>query len=193
MSKVLLVLAHPRRTSLTAQVADRFAALLSASGHEIEWADLITEGFNPVMHEADEPDWNDAEKIYSAEVLREMQRIRRNDATVMIFPVYWWSVPAILKGWIDRVWNHGFAYGSRKYPHRRVWMIGVAGNRREDYAKRRYDEAMRISLDVGLLSYCAVAERRFELLHGSIEGSTFPSGILREAEVLAAQFCLVRQ
>lgn len=188
MSKVLLVLAHPRRASLTAQVADRFATVLSANGHVVERADLVAEGFDPVLREADEPDWNDADKRYSPEVLCEMERIRRNEATVMVFPVYWWSMPAVLKGWIDRVWNHGFAYGPRKYPHRRVWMIGVAGNRSEDFAKRGYDEAMRVSLDVGVLGYCAVAESRLELLHGSIEGPAFPPNILRDAEALARLF-----
>jgi NAD(P)H dehydrogenase (quinone) len=56
-----------------------------------------------VLREADEPDWNDPDKIYSEDVQREMQRIERNEATVMVFPVYWWSMPALLKGWIDRV------------------------------------------------------------------------------------------
>jgi len=40
-----------------------------------------------------------------------MARIERNDAIAMFFPVWWWSMPATLKGWIDRVWNHGWAYG----------------------------------------------------------------------------------
>ena len=104
---VLMVLAHPRRNSLTAQAAEAFASAASAQGHKFEWADLIAEGFDPVLHEADEPDWNDPGKIYSEEVRREMARIERNDATVMVFPVWWWSMPALLKGWIDRVWNNG--------------------------------------------------------------------------------------
>src|SRR5262245_36872359 len=123
--KILLVLAHPRRDSLTGQVADAFAEAAIANGHQVDWADLVRECFDPVLREADEPDWTDPGKIYSPEVLREMARIRRNDATVMVFPVWWWSMPAILKGWIDRVWNRGFAYGGgATFPQRRVWMIG---------------------------------------------------------------------
>ena len=186
--KTLLVLAHPRKDSLTAKVADIFAAGLEKNGHRIEWADLVEEGFDPVLREADEPDWNDPNKQYSPEVRREMERVERNDATVMIFPVYWWSVPAVLKGWIDRVWNYGWAYGEVGYPQNRAWMIGVAGTAADGYAKRGYDTAMSTQLDVGLLDYCGVRERRLELLYGSIEGQSYVDQILVDAERLASEF-----
>ena len=116
----LIVLSHPRRNSLTARVAAILADGLERNGHAVETADLIAEGFDPVLREADEPDWDDPRKVYSRDVRREMARIERNDASLLVFPVYWWSVPAILKGWIDRVWNHGWAYGDRTFPQRRV-------------------------------------------------------------------------
>src|SRR5262245_7987877 len=136
--KALLVSAHVRSTSLTKAAADVFAQAASANGHEFEWANLVAEGFDPVMQEPDEPDWNNPEKIYSNAVVREMERIERNQATVIVFPVWWWSMPAILKGWIDRVWNNGWAYGKRSYPHNRVWMIAIAGNLAPSYQKRGY-------------------------------------------------------
>jgi NAD(P)H dehydrogenase (quinone) len=190
MSSVLLVFAHPRRDSLTGQIADCITKVLAAKGFTVEFADLVAEGFDPVLRQDDEPDWDDPDKVYSAAVIVEMERIRRNDSTIMVFPVYTWSVPAILKGWLDRVWNYGFAYGPRKFPQRRVWMVGVAGNTREDFSKRRYDEAMQISLDLGLLGYCGIADRRLELLHGSTEGSKYPPLILQRAEELAREFCV---
>lgn len=186
--KTLLVLAHPRRNSLTATVADIFARGLQHNGHSVEWADLVQEGFDPVMREADEPDWNDSRKRYSPEVQREMERIERNDATLMIFPVYWWSVPAMLKGWIDRVWNNGWAYGDRSFPQRRVWMIGIAGNSADGFASKGYDRAIQTQLDIGTLDYCGVAERRVELLYGSIEGQSRVEQILLDAERIAAEF-----
>jgi len=190
MSSVLLVFAHPRRDSLTGQIADCITQVLAAKGITVEFADLVAEGFDPVLRQDDEPDWDDPDKVYSAAVIVEMESIRRNDSTIMVFPVYTWSVPAVLKGWLDRVWNYGFAYGPRKFPQQRVWMVGVAGNTREDFAKRRYDEAMQISLDLGLLGYCGIADRRLELLHGSTEGSQYPPLILQRAEELAREFCV---
>jgi NAD(P)H dehydrogenase (quinone) len=185
---VLVVLAHPRRTSLTGQAAEAFAVGATERGHTIEWADLVAEGFDPVLQEADEPDWNDGRKVYSAEVRQEMARIEHNHATVMFFPVYWWSMPAILKGWIDRVWNNGWAYGDRKFPQRRVWMVGIAGTRADAYQKRGYDNAMRTQLNTGILDYCGVAEHRLELLYGGIEGEPYPIEILAAARALGAAF-----
>lgn len=189
MRNVLLVFAHPRRDSLSGQVADRMSRILAEGGFVIDWADLVAEGFDPVLRQEDEPDWNNPDKVYSPAVMREIGRIRRNDATIMVFPVYSWSTPAILRGWIDRVWNYGFAYGPRKYPQRRVWMVGVAGNTREDFAKRRYDEAMRITLDLGVLGYCGIADRRLEVLYGATEGAQYPPQILQRAEDIAREFC----
>jgi NAD(P)H dehydrogenase (quinone) len=186
--KILLVLAHPRRDSLSGEVADAFAAAAMANGHEIEWADLQREGFDPVLREADEPDWDDPDKVYSPEVRTEMARVERNEATVMIFPVWWWSMPALLKGWIDRVWNNGWAYGARKFPQRRAWMIGIAGTHAAAYAKRGYDRAIDIQLDTGILDYCGVAERRLELLYGAIEDEASVQAILARASGLGQEF-----
>ena len=186
--KTLIVLAHPRTDSLTARVAELFAAGLERNGHEIEWANLVDEGFDPVMRAADEPDWDNPAKQYSEEVRREMARVERNEATVMIFPVYWWSLPAVLKGWIDRVWNYGWAYGEAGYPQSRVWMIGVAGNNADEFASRGYDRAMQTQLDIGVLDYCGVSQRRVELLFGSIEGQAYVDQILADAERLADEF-----
>jgi len=186
--KTLLVVAHPRQSSLTWAVAEQFSAAIVARGHAVDRANLVQEGFDPTLREPDEPDWSNPAKTYSAIVHAEMQRVERNSATVLIFPVWWWSMPAILKGWIDRVWNNGWAYGAAQYPHKRVWMIGIAGNARESYTKRGYDEAMRSQLDVGVLEYCSIADRRLEVLYGAIEGTQYVHDILVRARQLAAEF-----
>ena len=162
--KTLLVMAHPRRSSLTAKVTNAFAAAAGAKGHELEWADLAAENFDPVLREADEPDWNDPDKVYSEEVRREMQRIERNEATVMVFPVFWWSMPALLKGWIDRVWNNGWAYGDRKLKHRKALLLGTAAGSAESYAKRGYDQAMRTQIVTGMMEYCGIPDSELHLL-----------------------------
>ncbi len=184
----LLVVAHPRRESLTQAVAAAFAAAIERRGHRIEWADLVAERFDPVLQSADEPDWANSKKIYSETVRREIGRIERNAATVIVFPVWWWSMPAILKGWIDRVWNFGFAYGPCSYPHRRVWLIGVAGVGRANYETGAFDVAIRTQLGAGLLEYCGVSESRVELLFGAIESPEQAAAAIAKTRLLGEEF-----
>lgn len=185
---ILLVLSHPRPTSLTHAVARAFATAATGAGHRIEWADLAAEGFDPILPPADEPDWDDPARLYSPQVLAEIARIERNQATVMVFPVWWWSVPALLKGWIDRVWNHGWAYGhGARYPHDKVLMLAVAGSSAADYAKRGYDQAMVVQLETGILRYCGVPDARLQMLYDSFEASG-RAAMLQDAARLGADF-----
>lgn len=110
----LVVVAHPRPDSLTAHIARLTTHRLTAAGYRIDLLDLNAENFDPRMTDADLPDWNNREKIYSPVVESHMRRILAADVIVAVFPVYWMQVPALLKGWIDRVWNYGFAYGRSK-------------------------------------------------------------------------------
>ena len=173
MTNALIVECHPRRDSLTMAVSRAFQD--SAGGVNFEVADLYQEGFDPRLGTDDEPDWEDPRKAYSSAVLAEIARVERNKASVLVFPVWWWSMPAMLKGWVDRVFNHGWAYGDRTFPHNDVWMLAIAGNERDGYCKRRYDEALEIQLKTGILDYCGVEKPRLEVLYGAIEGEDFVS------------------
>lgn len=166
--KILVVFCHPRRDSFTGALADALVAGLTEAGHQVEFADLHRERFDPVTWPEDEPDWNDGKKRYSDAVLAEQARIDRNEAIVLIFPVWWWSVPAMLKGWIDRVWNNGWAYGARKLPHRKGLLVGVAAGSAASYAKRGYDRAIETQLGEGVLRFCGIGDAKIALLHDSL-------------------------
>lgn len=154
----------------------------------MEFADLVAENFDPVLREADEPDWANPNKEYSEGVRNEMHRIERNDATVIIFPIWWWSMPALLKGWIDRVWNYGWAYGARKFPNQRVWMIGIAGADFTLFQKRGYNQAIDVQLNIGILDYCDIADHRLEILYGSLGDTRQVEEIMLNIERLASEF-----
>jgi NAD(P)H dehydrogenase (quinone) len=188
--QILSVLAHPRRDSLTGATFDRLNAGLAAAGHRVTEADLTAEGFDPRLGPADEPDWDDAGKLYSAEVQREMDRIRTHQGIVMVFPVWWWSVPALLKGWIDRVWNRGFAYsGTENLSNHKALMVGVAAGGAKTYdGPRGYRVAMEIQLTQGLLQYCGIADGRLALLLNSTGEPADRVKLLDEAEALGRGF-----
>jgi NAD(P)H dehydrogenase (quinone) len=109
---VLVLFVHPRRRSFTGELADAFCEGLRVAGHSVEFADLYQEGFNPLLDEAQfgletalEP-----EAPRPADVQAEQARLERAEGLVFIYPFWWSDVPALLKGWFDRVWSYGYAY-----------------------------------------------------------------------------------
>ena len=186
--KVLTVFDHPRRDSFCGAVLDRFVAGLGAGGHEAEIADLHAEGFDPRMPLADEPDWDDSDKRYSDAVLAEQARIARNDALAFVFPVWWWSTPAMTKGWIDRVWNNGWAYGTRKLPHSRALLIGTTSASAEAFAKRGYDRAIETQLVTGIMNYCGIQDADLRLMFEVTDDADRRTACLRDAGELGRTF-----
>jgi NAD(P)H dehydrogenase (quinone) len=186
--KVLVVFSHPRRNSFCGAVMDTFIAGLAAAGHKAEIADLHAEGFDPRMIEADEPDWDNPAKRYSPEVLSEQVRISRNEAIAFIFPVWWWSVPAMLKGWVDRVWNNGWAYGAATLPHRRALLIATASGNAATYAKRKYGPAMDTQLVVGVMNYCGIEAAGLELMFDVMDTPDIRAAHLARARRLGETF-----
>lgn len=169
--KVLTVVSHPRVNSFTFAVADRFTKGLLEAGHETEVLDLHRIGFNPVLWEADEPDWSIDRKVYSPEVENEIERMKKFDALAYIFPVWWYSVPAMLKGYIDRVWNSGFAYGSNKLPHKQVLWLALAAESKEGMEKRQFDQMLSHQLNIAIAGYCGIANSKVELLYNTLDSN----------------------
>ncbi|PUA37600.1 NAD(P)H dehydrogenase [Paenibacillus elgii] len=167
--KILTVVSHPRVNSLTFSVADRFLQGLADAGHESELLDLHRSGFNPVLWEADEPDWSSDHKTYSPEVEAEMERMKKYDALAYIFPIWWFNLPAMLKGYIDRVWNNGFAYGSNKLHHKQVLWLGLAAAPKELFEKRQYDKMLSQHLNIGIADYCGISNSQVEILYDTLD------------------------
>ncbi|GAB2566326.1 NAD(P)H oxidoreductase [Gracilibacillus alcaliphilus] len=167
--KVLTVITHPREDSLTFQVAGKFIEGLKQAGHEVETLDLYRSGFDPVLMEEDEPDWASSSQHFSTKVDIEMKRMENAEALAFIFPLWWWSMPAMMKGYIDRVWNYGFAYGPNKLQHQYVLWLSLAGAPIERFEKRKYDQMMDHYFNIGLADYCGIPHSQFELLYETID------------------------
>ncbi len=167
----LIVVAHPLRNSLTHAVAAEVAAGLEAEGHVTEVADLAAEGFDPRFGESDIAAYLKTSPI-APEILAEQARIDRADTLVLVYPVYWWSFPALLKGWIDRVFCNGWAYDevphsgtiTRKLGRLTVHLVAIGGADLRTYARHGYFAAMRTQIDHGIFDYCGARVVTSELL-----------------------------
>lgn len=167
--KVLTIVTHPRQDSLTFTVANRMMAGLQDAGHEVDVLDLYRSDFDPVLKEVDEPDWGADQQQFSERVHQEMDRLKQYDGLAFVFPLWWWSMPALLKGYIDRVWNYSFAYGPGKLPHQHVLWLSLAGAPVERFTKRKYDQMITHYFNVALADYCGIGTSRFELLYETIK------------------------
>ncbi|MDX2192791.1 MAG: NAD(P)H-dependent oxidoreductase [Gemmatimonadales bacterium] len=120
----LVVLAHPDPGSFNAALAARAVDTLEAAGHTVELSDLHRDGFDPRGGPADFTDppagdfhyqtWQRhaaGTRGFEPLLQREVDRLARADFVLLQFPLWWFGVPAMLKGWIDRVFAFGFAYG----------------------------------------------------------------------------------
>ena len=123
--KVFIVFAHPEPKSFGRRLLDRAVDALRGAGHEVAVSDMYAMRFNPVASDADFsarrfPDnlYYDREQkhahqhaAFAPDIQSEMDKLLWCDALVLQFPLWWFSVPAIMKGWIDRVFANGVAYG----------------------------------------------------------------------------------
>ncbi|SIN92476.1 NAD(P)H-dependent oxidoreductase [Paraburkholderia phenazinium] len=122
---VLLVYAHPEPRSLNGSLRDFSINRLEEAGHVVQVSDLYTMNWKAVLdandstvHEAGarfDPAADSKHAfehgLQSADIEREQDKLRWADTVILQFPLWWFSMPAILKGWVERVYAYGFGYG----------------------------------------------------------------------------------
>ncbi|WP_421523979.1 NAD(P)H-dependent oxidoreductase [Pseudomonas yamanorum] len=127
--KVLIVHAHPEPQSFTAALRDQAIATLQAQGHEVQVSDLYAMNWNPVASASDftsreNPDYlvyaleqrlGVKSQSIAADIRQELDKLLWADLLILNFPIFWFSAPAMLKGWIDRVLVSGVCYGGKRF------------------------------------------------------------------------------
>ncbi|MGQ3028653.1 MAG: NAD(P)H-dependent oxidoreductase, partial [Ferrovibrionaceae bacterium] len=123
--KVLTVFAHPEPQSFGHALLERGTGTLRAAGHEVEVSDLYAMNFNPVATGADfttrrfpsalqydrEQKQASQDRTFAPDIQTELDKLIWCDLLILQFPLWWFSVPAMMKGWIDRVFVNGTVYG----------------------------------------------------------------------------------
>jgi putative NADPH-quinone reductase len=107
--KVLVIYAHPLDDSFNAAIHRTVVESLATAGHEVDDLDLYAENFQPVLSREERRNYHD-EKLNRAVIGPYIDRLQRADAVVFVFPTWSFGVPAILKGWFDRVLIPGVSF-----------------------------------------------------------------------------------
>jgi NAD(P)H dehydrogenase (quinone) len=169
--KTLIVTAHPESDSLTNDIARRLAQALAPAPVEI--ADLAAEGFDPRFTPADRHTYR-VGGDFTPDVAAEQRRLDEATHLVLVFPVYWWSMPALLKGWIDRVFVNGWAFDvdpvegiRRMLGALTIHLVPVAGDDAGVYERHGYEQALRTQIEHGIIDYCGSRRGATAFVHES--------------------------
>jgi NAD(P)H dehydrogenase (quinone) len=100
--RALVVYCHPKEGSFTAAVREVVLGRLAAAGAEVRLCDLYARGFQPVLTDAEWGGYLDA-PANCAPVARDVDDLRWCDTLIFVYPTWWYGLPAMLKGWLDRV------------------------------------------------------------------------------------------
>ncbi|MEP9308541.1 NAD(P)H-dependent oxidoreductase [Enterobacter cloacae] len=172
INTALIVTAHPVENSLSQSLAQRIAGKLQELGTQVEIADLHAEGFSPTMIRPDLDLYHGDVSALPDEVLLEQQRVERADMLVFVFPIYWWSVPALLKGWFDRVltvnWAYKVAEDGRIVGNLRdvpVRLVATAGSDIAGFDKHGYSAAIQSQIVEGVFGFCGLKNVTLDILY----------------------------
>ena len=101
--RLLVVYCHPCPDSFCAAMRDSAMAGIRNAGHEARLIDLYAEGFDPVMSEQERRDYHEPGRN-EALVGSHLDALRWCEGLIFVYPTWWYGPPAMLKGWLDRVW-----------------------------------------------------------------------------------------
>ncbi|MCU1126468.1 NAD(P)H-dependent oxidoreductase [Stenotrophomonas maltophilia] len=175
----LIVTAHPESGALTHAIARRIGEAITATdaANTVTHADLMAEGFDPRFNTHDQALFRGTSAA-PADVAAEQARLDAADTLVLVYPLYWWSFPALLKGWIDRVFTQGWAYQDgadgkvqKKLQRLNVHLVGLGGADAAMVERRGYDAAMKTQIDMGIFDYCGARVLSSDLLLDADSGA----------------------
>ena len=188
---VLLVLAHPERRSFNGAMFDTAQATLQAAGHTVVTSDLYRMGFDPISSRRNFVSVKDAdylkpqvEEMWASEVggfapdlEAEIAKIEAADLMIWQFPLWWFGMPAILKGWVDRVFAMGRTYGNGhiyetgKFKGKRALLSLTTGGPEAAYLEDGFNgdlNAMLRPMQRGMLNFTGFSVLQPQVVYGPV-------------------------
>jgi len=157
--KTLVILASQNKKSFNNAIKDKVMEILKEKNQEVVLRDLYDLNFNPVLTSEDQ------QKNYNGnppeDIKTEQDYIKWADKIIVINPVWWTGMPAILKGYIDRVFSYGFGYKFDKtglvklLRGKEVLIFNTTGQPKEIYEKGMY-QAINMTTDTGIYDFVGI-------------------------------------
>lgn len=162
--KHLIIFAHPNTDSLNATLKQTLVDHLQAQQHDVVVRDLYQLNFNPVLSLQDMQGQRAGQ--VASDVKREQEFITWAECITFIYPIWWTGLPAIMKGYIERVFSYGFAY---RYDQgvqqgllagKQVVVINTHGKSAAEYEASGMDKALSLTSDMGIYEYCGLSVKQ---------------------------------
>jgi NAD(P)H dehydrogenase (quinone) len=158
--KHLIIYAHPNKSSLNHYFKSLLVEHLEQNDHEVQIRDLYQLRFNPVLSLEDMDGQRKGQ--VADDVKQEQDYINWANHITFIYPIWWTGMPAVMKGYIDRVMSYGFAYrydlGVQKglLKGKQTIIINTHGKSNAEYEQNGMDKALSLTSDKGIYSYCGL-------------------------------------
>ncbi|MCR3758859.1 NAD(P)H-dependent oxidoreductase [Clostridium felsineum] len=182
----LIIFAHPNPNSFCKGIVDRVVKTSEENSANVKVRDLYKLGFDSILKPSD---FEDLQKGKVSEDIREEQEnIKWADVITFVYPVWWAAFPAILKGYIDRVFSYGFAYkhedgqANGLLKGKKVILICTTGSPSEAYAESGMHNSMKQVADAGIFKFCGIEDVR----HTFFGAVPYVSDEMRENYLMAA-------
>lgn len=159
---ILVVLAHPSQESFAASIARTVVSALETRGHSVDLLDLYAENFDPRLTPSERASYMSGSYDLS-DIAPYTERLKAAEALILVFPQWWFNMPAILKGFIDRTFVPGTAFdyddaGIKLVPKldrlRHFWVFSTTGS--PWWVVKFYmGDPVRRMLKRGIAAFCA--------------------------------------
>lgn len=157
---ILIIYAHPNPRSFNRAILDTVEATLAKRGDTVRIHDLYQMHSRAVLEAEDLiRNWRGD---LPADTRREQDAVRWADGLVFIYPIWWFGPPAILKGWIDRIFTHKFAFDfgpegmTGLLIHKKALIINTLGGDENTYQQKRWHELLVRPMTEGVLGACGI-------------------------------------
>jgi NAD(P)H dehydrogenase (quinone) len=155
--KCLIVYAHPNLKSFNHAILETISEELRKKKREFTVRDLYKIGFDPVLSARDLSAIENG--VIPKDIKREQNYITKADTLIFIFPIWWSAMPAMLKGYIDRVFSLKFAYDITEtevvglLKGKKVFLVSTTGASKEDYEKMGAFKMMNMAMDMAIFQF----------------------------------------